>query len=234
MAKYRLGNAGPWLLPAVTALGVAVLLLLGLFAYGSLSDRLDRARERSELSSMERETLAEDIHTLRDQLLEEGIDPVVPPPGPDPVPDEDDIVVGARGPQGIPGRAPTSSEVDAAVTRYCNLLGCIGPAGPAGEPGESIVGPLGPAGSDGAAGESIVGPVGPPGPPGADSTVPGPPGPAGADSTVPGPAGAQGDPGPACPNGADPIVWELNEPQAMLIGLPEGTYLICPSTEEDA
>jgi hypothetical protein len=36
----------------------------------------------------------------------------------------------------------------------------------------------------------------------------------------------------ACPNDADPITWTVTEPQARLIGLAEGTYLICLAAEE--
>lgn len=178
MAGRRI-NPGPWLLPAFTAIGMALLLVLGLNAYGDLSERADRARERSELSSAERQRLAEDIDTLRAQLLEEGIAPAAPPAGPDPVLPEEAIVirgergepgvVGPRGPRGFPG-PPGLPGADSDVP---------GPQGPPGPPGESVTGPPGPAG------ESITGPPGPPGPAGADSTVPGPPGPQG-------PAGADG------------------------------------------
>jgi hypothetical protein len=128
-------------------------------------------------------------------------------PGP---PGRDSTVPGPQGPRGFPGS-----------------MGIQGPPGP---PGASITGPQGPAG------ESIVGPQGVPGEPGSDGAdgetivgPAGPPGPAGADSTVPGP---QGEPGPTCPDDADPIVWTVTDPQATLIGLAEGTYLICPAPEE--
>ena len=74
----------------------------------------------------------------------------------------------------------------------------VGPPGPPGPAGASVVGPEGPPGPAGLPGVTVVGPEGPPG---ADSTVPGPPGPpgpAGADSTVPGPPGPAGM---VCPPG---------------------------------
>jgi hypothetical protein len=49
---------------------------------------------------------------------------------------------------------------------------------------------------------------------------------------VAGPAGSDGAPGPTCPDAAEPIEWTVTDPQATLIGLTEGTYLICPAPEE--
>jgi hypothetical protein len=125
------------------------------------------------------------------------------PPGP---PGRDSTVPGPQGPRGFPGS-----------------MGIQGPPGP---PGASIEGPQGPAG------ESVQGPQGPAGEPG----VPGPQGEPGESIVGPaGPAGEDGQdgaPGPACPNDADPITWTVDDPQAALIGLRAGTYLICPAPEE--
>lgn len=55
-------------------------------------------------------------------------------------------------------------------------VGATGNVGPAGPPGQSIVGAPGPVGPNGESIQGPPGPVGPAGPPGADSQVPGPAG----------------------------------------------------------
>lgn len=185
------GGAGIIVL-SVVALVFGGLIALGLIGISNLDQRADEAEqaaterleqtaERVAASRAERERLADDIDALRDQLMDEGIDPTAPPAGPDPIPeDESEPVViqgppGPMGPRGFRGFEGESIE---------------GPMGPEGPPGESIVGPQG---DPGPQGESIVGPQGEPGPQG----VQGPPG---ADSTVPGP---QGEPGADGQDGAD-------------------------------
>jgi hypothetical protein len=58
---------------------------------------------------------------------------------------------GVPGPEGDPGRAPTTEEIAAAVAAYCGAhSGCVGPAGTDGQngaDGASIAGPAGPPGS---------------------------------------------------------------------------------------
>ncbi|WP_167131918.1 collagen-like protein [Paramicrobacterium chengjingii] len=92
---------------------------------------------------------------------------------------------GSVGPQGEPGRAPTSSEIAVAVSNYCTVNGCRGADGQDGEPptpeqvAEAVTaycaanndcqGPVGETGERGAQGEqgvpgeSITGPQGPKG-----------------------------------------------------------------------
>jgi hypothetical protein len=171
---------------AVLAVSVAVLLVAGANAYTTLNERHDRARERSELSAIERERLATDIDVLRRQLLDAGIRPDAPPAGADPVPPDDDgpdvLVIrgergeqgqiGPRGPQGVPG-------VD-------------GEPGPPGIPGQD--------GSDGAPGPAgETGGTGPPGQDGQDGRA-GIDGQDGRDG-IDGQDGQDGAPGPACPDG---------------------------------
>lgn len=153
----RQRSIGEWLLPVLTGLGLALLTLLGLNAYSDVTGHLEQGLA-------ERDVLAEDVRTLREQLEELGHEPEAPPPE-DRV-DETErtiIIEGEPGPSGPPGpvgaRGPQG------------LQGIMGETGPQGEPGESITGPQGPAGepgSDGVDGETIVGPAGPQGPGGAD------------------------------------------------------------------
>ncbi|WP_218044411.1 collagen-like protein [Paramicrobacterium chengjingii] len=103
-------------------------------------------------------------------------------------PVEVEEIPGDQGPQGEPGRAPTSSEIAVAVSNYCTVNGCRGADGQDGEPptpeqvAEAVTaycaanngcqgpvgetGPQGPQGEQGAPGESITGPQGPVGPKG--------------------------------------------------------------------
>lgn len=159
MARYRL-NAGLWARPIVTALGFALLLILGMNAYSELSDQADRNAAIAELNADERNDLATDIDELREQLLDEGIQPTVPPaePGIEPDPDSDlEPVPGPRGPGPTvaqvraavtdyladnppePGRPPTDAEIDAAVAGFCADGACQGVAGEAGQDGSDGV-----------------------------------------------------------------------------------------------
>lgn len=201
--------SGPivWVLPILVAFGFAGLLLIGLNAYTALSEQSDRGRA-------ERDVLIEDVRALRDQVEELGEEPAAPEPEQrvEDAPDETTLIPGPQGPMGPVGPpGPRGLQ---------GLPGMPGEPGEQGPAGESVTGPQGPAGepgTDGADGSSIVGPEGPQGPPG----------PAG-------PAGAEGSPGPTCPDDTAPIEWTATDPQATLIGLEAGTYLICPAPEEES
>jgi hypothetical protein len=192
MSRQR--NVVPWWIVIFVAAAVATLLLLGVAAFDALSDRLDRSRERSDIAASQIEELTKGNRMLREQLLDEGIEPSAPPVTLEPVPREEDIVI--TGERGL-------SCVEELGFQACQ--GPRGDQGDKGDPGEGIPGPscgeeFGFEACRGEPGESIIGPAG------ADSTVPGPPGPScvdefgleacrgddGEDSTVPGPAGADG------------------------------------------
>jgi hypothetical protein len=169
----------------------------------SIATQVRAACERRGLTAVELGDLCRQAKEVESRPAE-----VIPgPPGPAGPPGRDSTVPGPTGPRGFPGS-----------------MGIQGPPGP---PGASITGPQGPAG------ESVQGPQGPAG----ETGAPGPqgePGTNGAngDTGPQGPTGPAGESGPACPNDADPIEWTVTDPQAALIGLTEGTYLICPAPEE--
>lgn len=157
-------------------LGFAVAFaLLGLlmFMWGWAEDRDDAQ------ASKDTKALAGGIEELRHQLLEENIEPDVPPP--EEITDGDVEVVpipgppgpqGERGPSGEPGPRGLTGPPGAA-----GAPGAAGTAGPAGETGET--GATGAAGEPGATGEpGTVGATGPQGETGATGPV-GPAGPAG-------------------------------------------------------
>lgn len=95
-----------------------------------------------------------------------------------------EVLPSIPGPQGAPGRTPSSADILNAVVAYCQVHAeCRGQMGANGANGT-------------------------------DSSVPGPPGPAGQDSTVPGPPGPTGPAGPAGANGADgqpPTGWTYTD-----------------------
>lgn len=105
-----------------------------------------------------------------------------------PAPEVIERVLPVEGPQGEPGRAPTSSEIDDAVVRYCLLrTECRGEVGAAGTNG-----------TDGASGSA--------GQPGAN-------GQAGADGATgsQGPAGETGAPGQDGADGQPPVSWTYDD-----------------------
>ena len=171
----------------------------------SIAAQVRAACERRGLTAIE----LGDLCRQAEEVEKRPAETIPGPPGPPGPPGRDSTVPGPTGPRGFPG-----------------AMGIQGPPGP---PGASVEGPQGPAG------ESVQGPQGPAGEPGAPGpqgepgeSIVGPPGPAGETGS----AGADGAPGPACPNDIEPITWTVTEPQARLIGLAEGTYLICPASEE--
>jgi hypothetical protein len=130
---------------------------------------------------------------------------------------------------------PTATQVVAALATYCDARGeCRGERGSDGsDGGDGRDGQDGTDGADGPppTGEQIAaglesycasrdGCAGPRGPAGADGRD-------GEDSTVPGPKGDQGDPGPTCPDGTDPIEWTVSEARSAVVGLDPGDYLVC-------
>lgn len=143
---------------ALAALGLAfgVTVALGLNAYGALSEDARQADIRAELSAQDREDLATNIDTLREQLIDAGIFPSAPPATPAPkIPEapEPEVVL-------VPGPAGPSCVQEFGLER------CRGPRGVQGQPGQSCIEAVG-------IGE-CRGDEGPPGVAGADSTVPGP------------------------------------------------------------
>ncbi len=183
--------------PIVRLLLVAVavtVLLLGLFYWNSntRADDLNRKADALSVSLAARAEVIDELATgqqaLREQLLEQGIEPDVPAP----TETVREIIretgatgaTGATGEQGVAGRDGRDGTTPAC---WFEEAQCVGPQGPAGEDGTNGVD-----GRDGA-----------------DSTVPGPQGPAG----EPGADGQDGAPGPACPAGYEPRVIE-NGPQA--------------------
>lgn len=211
-------------------------------------DRIDVLEDTAATRAEAVDALSGSLDDARDQIEDLGEEPEVPPP-------EEVIERGPAGPPGSPGKrgrpgpAPTDRQVAEAVESYCQVNGCTGPRGP--EPSSLEVAaavaaycdPRGECrGDTGPAGESIVGPQGP-GPTGEqiaeavadycaerDGCV-GPAGKDGEDSTVPGPPGPQGEPGPTCPNGADPIEWTVEQRHSVVVGLDPGTYLVCRTQE---
>lgn len=146
-----------WVLPILTAVAIAGLLLIGLNAYTGLSERADSGRA-------ERDVLVEDVRVLREQVEQLGEVPAAPEPEEriEDAPGETELIPGPMGPVGPPG--PRGLQ---------GLPGMPGEPGEQGPAGESITGPQGPPGEpgeDGVDGESIVGPQGPQGPPGDDGT----------------------------------------------------------------
>jgi hypothetical protein len=168
MARQR--RIVPWWIVIFVSIGLATLLLLGLGAYGGLSERLDRSRERLNLTTGQIEELAEGDRMLREQLAEEGIEPSAPPVTLEPVPPEEDIVItgergpscveeigldACRGPQGIPGIGIQGIQGDQGIPgpscgEEFGFEACRGDQGDDGIPG--IDGQDGADGSDGAAG----------------------------------------------------------------------------------
>ncbi|MGH2690382.1 MAG: hypothetical protein ACRDKW_16475 [Actinomycetota bacterium] len=150
-----------WLAPVV------VMTVVGLARSGLLWRQVDLDHEAADAQAASRErqeivdTLVRDVEALRQQVLEAGEVPVVPPPE-DRIEDLPELV-GPIGPRGFPG-----------LPGPPGLPGEVGPAGA----NSTVPGPQGPAGAD-----STV--SGPQGPAGADSTIPGPAGPAGAAGEPP-------------------------------------------------
>lgn len=146
---WRAATAGVIVMLVVLVGAAGVYLAL---ANADLRDQVDEAH--GELVQKQSQADA-----LYEQLLATGEQPVVvPSPGP----------AGDTGPQGAPGRPPTSAEISDAVDAFCasrnQCIGPQGPAGPSGTPGAAgESGATGPAGADGA-----PGPQGPQGPAGMD------------------------------------------------------------------
>lgn len=115
----------------------------------------------------------------------------------------------APAPDELVAQLPSLSELEEIVGGPLRIPGPPGLPG-VGRPGEKgEKGDKGDPGEQGPPGESIIGPAGPPG------------------ESIVGPIGPAGIPGPACPNGADPIRWHY--PGTANLDLPEGDYLICPA-----
>lgn len=151
---------------------VVVLLALVLSTLLRLTAEVAGTRDEVQVRAEQRDSLAEDVRTLRQQLLELGQSPAV-----------DEVAVTERlvdmpGPRGEDGRP-----------------GAPGAAGAPGSPG--LAGPPGPPGPEGGTGKG--GPPGEPGPAGARGE-PGPAGPPGATGPA-GPAGEPGPRGPEGPEG---------------------------------
>lgn len=199
------------------------------------------------------EAVSDGLDVTRQQLEAEGVEPVVPP-AEEIVDDVERGRRGEQGEQGEPGKrgrrgpGPTDAQVAAAVDRWCRINGCVG------EPTAAQVATAlvtycdargecrGVAGEDGEDGtDGTDGVDGAPGPPPSDEQIAeliaaycdarngcrgatGPAGKDGEDSTVPGP---QGEPGPTCPDGANPIEWTVEQRHAAVTGLEPGDYLIC-------
>jgi hypothetical protein len=232
-------------------LGLVVLLLAvgGLFLWSVQRDRArvvdDLADARADLDAM-----ADGVTALRAQVDTLGGDPVVDLEESDtgPVPVE---VPGPQGERGPAGPAPSDVQVQTAVARYCDINGCAGPTGPAPtslqvaaavaaycDDRGACRGAAGTDGADGPPGASITGPQGP-GPTGDQIAAAveayctardGCRGPAGVDGED-GVAGPQGDPGPACPEGAAPIAWTVDQQRSLVTGLEPGTYTVCRADE---
>lgn len=129
-------------------------LVLAIIATGLVASNVTQSstlREQSGIIS----TLSANNDALREQVKAQGQVPVAPPAH-DVVGEKGDP--GNSGPQGVPGRPPTSEEISTAVRAYCSVFnGCMGPQGSAGSNGangaDGAPGPAGPAGADGAPGQ---------------------------------------------------------------------------------
>lgn len=210
----------PWniIILSILALIVGTGLAIGANAIAGLDERSEQNAAIAKHNEERYDELVENYAKAIDQLEDEGIKPKVPPPDEEPLPpvEEDVEIQLIPGPKGPPGQAGAEGQRGPRGPQ-----GPAGETGPQGEPGETVAGPEGP---QGPAGESVTGPQGEAGPQGETGTQ-GPAGPAGQDGSD----GDDGAPGPACPNNAEPILWSPSEPQAALIGIPPGDYLVCPA-----
>ena len=176
-------------------------LLLGVLWWQSdrraddLDARADALAEDRAAQAAVIEELAGSVVVLRDQVTEEGLRPVAPPP---------DVTIregrigatgatGSTGAQGTAGRDGRDGVDGVTPACWFEQSQCVGPTGPKGDKGDT-----GPAGADGD-----------------DSTVPGPQGPAGSN-------GSDGAPGPACPAGYEPRVMETGPYQGWIACAPTG------------
>lgn len=229
----RRPEAGRWSVAVVVALAFA-------WAGMQLHSAQTRADDQAALVADTRaklDTAIEAVASLRGQVDALGGDPVV-----DLEPSEDGPrPVEVPGPQGEPGPGPSDAQVSLAVARYCTVNNCVGPSGPAPSAVQVAAAVAaycddrgqcqGAPGPTGAAGESITGPQGP-GPTGEQIAAAVASYCAEHDGCA-GPAGPQGEPGveggdgPACPEGADPIPWTVDQPRSAVVGLDPGTYLVC-------
>jgi len=210
LERHRITPLMRLLLFAVTV----TVLLLALFYWQSTTraDRLDRQAEALAASLAARaeviDELAANQQSLREQLLEQGIEPEVPAPS-ETVREiiRETGATGATGSQGIQGVAGRDGRDGITPACWFEQSQCVGAAGEDGADGadSTVPGPQGEPGQDGQD-STVPGPAGADGQDGADSTVPGPQG-------EPGEDGSDGAPGPACPPGYEPRVIE-NGPQS--------------------
>lgn len=194
--------------------------------------------------------LSDSLDDSRGQLEDNDIVPETPPPevviGEDARDEEGEQ--GEQGEQGETGPPPSDAQVAEAVDRFCATNGCTGPEGPSPSPLEvaqavatycdargECQGRVGSTGATGATGDT-----GPVGPAPSDEQIAagvedycaardgcrGAPGGTG-DTGATGATGTQGPPGPACPEGAAPITWTVDEARSAVIGLDPGSYVVC-------
>lgn len=159
----------------ISVLVVVAILLVAWTQSRAASNSSDAAHE----ARVERDVLAGDVDSLRQQVEALGGDPIVGEPG-----DVISEIIGPTGPPGPPGPpGPEGGDGTAGRPGDDGSPGAPGSPGSAGEPGSpGGPGPTGSPGEPGAPGESVTGPAGSTGPAG--------------------PQGPQGEPGPAGPPGS--------------------------------
>ncbi|GAA3550906.1 hypothetical protein GCM10022419_034000 [Nonomuraea rosea] len=166
-----------WPLPLVVAVAFAAVMAALMVQISTLGERVRQAES-------DRQVLSEQVERLGGVPL---VSPSSGPPG-----ERGDV-----GPQGDPGRPPTTAEIGAAVAAYlAEHPPAAGRAPSAAQIGAAVSaylqqhpparGPAGEKGDPGEPGETVTGSPGPRGEPGPESTVAGPQG----------ESGPRGEPGP--------------------------------------
>lgn len=243
----------PWLPQIITIAIIGLVGALAMIGFMSLDERADNqeaqrveAEEAEAIAAGQREMLADDVRTLREQVEGLGEEPEAPDPE-ERVESVGEVVV-LEGKEGKPGpgptfaqiktalvayfaenplesgRSPTESELDAAVSRFCAGGACQGDDGTDGtdgtdgEPGRPpTVEEIAAVVLDFcAARDDCQGDDGDPGRPPTAEEIL-----AGIETFCSTRDECQGDPGPTCPEGIEPATrW--------IITVPDGTFELPP------